>query len=101
MLYTIKNPSCGVLMKCTFACTNPRNYLDLPCLPHGLPPARSVMFVQGPDIAIHHPDSVLGEMNSWCIEHHGESGLTERCRESIVSMEEAEAQVSSDFPQSS
>ncbi|CAL5222831.1 g5254 [Coccomyxa viridis] len=49
--------------------------------------------LEGPDIAIHHPDSVLGEMNSWCIEHHGESGLTERCRKSTVSMEEAEAQV--------
>lgn len=59
------------------------------------------MLVQGPDIAIHHPDSVLGEMNSWCIEHHGESGLTERCRKSTVSMEEAEAQVSIGLPQRS
>ena len=49
--------------------------------------------LQGPDIAIHHPDSVLDEMNSWCIEHHGSSGLTQRCRESKISIEEAEAQV--------
>ncbi len=49
--------------------------------------------VQGPDIAIHHPDSVLSEMNSWCIEHHGSSGLTQRCRDSTTSMEDAEAQV--------
>lgn len=49
--------------------------------------------MQGPDIAIHHPDSVLSEMNSWCIEHHGDSGLTQRCRDSSISMEEAESQV--------
>ena len=49
--------------------------------------------MQGPDIAIHHPDSVLDEMNSWCIEQHGSSGLTQRCRDSTTSMEDAEAQV--------
>ena len=62
---------------------------------------KCAMLVQGPDLAIHHPDSVLGEMNSWCIEHHGESGLTQRCRESTLSMEEAESQVSSNALRSS
>ena len=56
-------------------------------------PHQAKHVVQGPDIAIHHPDSVLDEMNSWCIEHHGSSGLTQRCRDSTTSMEVAEAQV--------
>jgi len=36
----------------------------------------------GPVFAIHQPDNVLNNMNEWCIEHHGRSGLTKRCRES-------------------
>ncbi|NQZ82877.1 MAG: oligoribonuclease [Colwellia sp.] len=36
----------------------------------------------GPVFAIHQPDKVLDNMNEWCIEHHGKSGLTKRCRES-------------------
>jgi len=36
----------------------------------------------GPVFAIHQPDNVLNNMNEWCIEHHGRSGLTQRCRES-------------------
>lgn len=45
---------------------------------------------QGPCTAIHHPDSVLDGMNDWCKEHHGKSGLTQRVRDSTVSMAEAE-----------
>jgi hypothetical protein len=48
---------------------------------------------QGPSIAIHHCDAVVEAMNDWCKEHHGKSGLTQRVRESTVSLEEAEAQV--------
>ena len=47
----------------------------------------------GPSLAIHQPEEVLGGMNAWCVEHHGKSGLTERCRESEVSLAEAEARV--------
>jgi oligoribonuclease len=50
------------------------------------------MCVQGPELAIHHSEEVLAAMNEWCIEHHGSSGLTERCRASTVSMAQAEAQ---------
>ena len=28
------------------------------------------------------PDSVLESMSEWCIEHHGDSGLTDACRQS-------------------
>lgn len=47
----------------------------------------------GPNLAIYQPEEVLAGMNAWCVEHHGRSGLTERCRTSVVSLEEAEAQV--------
>jgi len=29
---------------------------------------------QGPNVVIHHPDSVLNSMNEWCIQHHGQVG---------------------------
>ncbi len=32
-------------------------------------------------------------MNDWCKEHHGKSGLAQRVRESVLTMEEAEDQV--------
>lgn len=51
------------------------------------------MVVQGPEIAIQQNEEVLKSMNAWCIEHHGASGLTQRCRESTTSMQEAEVQV--------
>lgn len=46
---------------------------------------------EGPNIAIHHPDSVLEAMNDWCKVHHAKSGLTERVRQSTIGMKEAEA----------
>ncbi|KAG2440451.1 hypothetical protein HYH02_010333 [Chlamydomonas schloesseri] len=49
--------------------------------------------VQGPATAIHHSDEVLGAMNEWCIQHHGASGLTQRCRDSKVDMAAAEQMV--------
>jgi oligoribonuclease len=45
---------------------------------------------EGPAIAIHQPAAVLRAMDSWCVEHHGKSGLTERCRTSKVAMSQAE-----------
>ncbi len=32
-------------------------------------------------------------MNEWCIQHHGESGLTKRVKESPLSLEDCENQV--------
>ncbi|MCV2884414.1 oligoribonuclease [Aestuariibacter sp. AA17] len=40
------------------------------------------ILAEGPVLAIHQPDSVLDNMDQWCIDTHGESGLTKRCRES-------------------
>lgn len=45
---------------------------------------------EGPVIAVHHSDDVLGNMNEWCIKTHGETGLTERARQSTTSLAEAE-----------
>lgn len=49
--------------------------------------------IHGPEIVIHHDEDVLSTMNDWCKEHHGKSGLTQRVRESTVTLREAEAQV--------
>ena len=47
------------------------------------------ILAQGPVFAINQPKSVLENMNPWCIEQHGKSGLTGRCLESKVSLEQA------------
>eukprot|EP00762_Andalucia_godoyi_P001069 ANDGO_01936.mRNA.1 putative oligoribonuclease len=41
-------------------------------------------------IVIHQSDDVLDGMNDWCIKHHGESGLTRKVRDSVVSERDAE-----------
>ena len=50
------------------------------------------ILAQGPVFAISQSDQVLDTMSEWCIEHHGQSGLTKRCRDSEVSLAEATAQ---------
>lgn len=47
------------------------------------------ILAEGPEIAIYQPDDVLENMNEWCIKQHGKSGLTDRCRKSTVSEQEA------------
>ncbi|PKG85404.1 oligoribonuclease [Colwellia sp. 75C3] len=47
---------------------------------------------QGPIFAINQSDDVLDNMSEWCIEHHGNSGLTQRCRDSKVSLAQATEQ---------
>jgi hypothetical protein len=54
--------------------------------------ARRPAPAQGPELAIHHGDAVLAAMNEWSERQHGGSGLTQRCRESAVSMRDAEDQ---------
>ena len=39
---------------------------------------------EGPNIVIHHPEEVLTSMNEWCIDHHGNSGLTQMVRDSKI-----------------
>jgi oligoribonuclease len=48
------------------------------------------VLAEGPVIAIHQPESVLVAMDPWCIIQHGQSGLTQRCRDSLISLKEAE-----------
>ncbi|MBL7003049.1 MAG: oligoribonuclease [Gammaproteobacteria bacterium] len=45
---------------------------------------------EGPVIAIHQSDEILAKMDEWNTQHHGDSGLTERVKNSKVSMREAE-----------
>ena len=48
---------------------------------------------EGPNLVVHQSDELLAEMDAWNTQHHGDSGLTERVRQSTVSEAEAEAQV--------
>ncbi len=48
------------------------------------------LVAEGPVIAIHQPDSLLNAMDDWCTKTHGESGLTQRVKDSKVSEREAE-----------
>ena len=45
---------------------------------------------EGPIFAIHQSESVLGEMDEWCTRQHGESGLSDRVRQSTMTLETAE-----------
>ena len=49
--------------------------------------------IEGPELVIHHPDEVLDNMNQWCIEHHGQSGLTDRVKASDITLKDAEDKV--------
>ncbi|REL37038.1 oligoribonuclease [Thalassotalea euphylliae] len=49
------------------------------------------VLAEGPVFAIHQSDDVLDNMSEWCIEHHGKSGLTERCRKSTTDLATASA----------
>jgi len=46
----------------------------------------------GPVIAVHQSDALLAGMDEWNTRTHGESGLSQRVRESKISAAEAEAQ---------
>jgi len=48
---------------------------------------------KGTNIVIHQDQRILANMNQWCIEHHERSGLTQKVRESKISMKEAEDQI--------
>ncbi|MCC6076445.1 oligoribonuclease [Pseudomonas sp. GCM10022188] len=48
------------------------------------------VLAEGPTLVIHQSDEVLANMNPWCIEQHGKSGLTQRVRDSRLSEAEAE-----------
>ncbi len=50
------------------------------------------ILAEGPVLAIHQPDAVLDLMDEWCVRTHGQSGLTQRVRDSRISEAEAEQQ---------
>ncbi len=47
---------------------------------------------QGPNLAIHQPDSILAKMDEWNQKQHGQSGLIARVKESTISTQDAEQQ---------
>ncbi|MDM1708796.1 oligoribonuclease [Thiopseudomonas alkaliphila] len=49
------------------------------------------VLAEGPVLAIHQPDEVLVQMDEWNTRQHGGSGLTQRVRESKITLAEAEA----------
>ncbi|RXG52981.1 Oligoribonuclease, mitochondrial [Armadillidium vulgare] len=48
---------------------------------------------EGPNLVIKVDDGTLDNMNEWCKKHHGESGLTEACRKSDVTLQMAEDRI--------
>jgi oligoribonuclease len=49
------------------------------------------VLAEGPCFAVHQSEAVLVNMDPWCVEQHGKSGLTRRVLESRTRMEEAQA----------
>lgn len=49
------------------------------------------ILAEGPVFAIKQSKDVLDNMSQWCVEHHGASGLTQRCLSSDVSLTTATA----------
>ena len=47
------------------------------------------ILAEGPVLAIHQSDDVLDNMDEWCVQTHGASGLTERCRQSTINEHQA------------
>jgi len=50
------------------------------------------ILAEGPMIAIHQSDELLNGMDEWCTNQHGQSGLTQRVKDSVVNEAEAEQQ---------
>ena len=48
------------------------------------------ILAEGPCLAIRQSEEVLAGMDPWCVEQHGKSGLTRRCRDSAVTAPDAQ-----------
>ena len=48
------------------------------------------ILAEGPQLVIHQSQTMMDSMNEWCIEHHGQSGLTGRVLASKISCAKAE-----------
>ncbi|ERI51070.1 oligoribonuclease [Pseudomonas sp. AOB-7] len=85
---------------------NPNNLIWIDLEMTGLEPERDVIIemativtdselnvlAEGPVIAIHQSDAALAAMDEWNTRTHGQSGLTQRVRESRIDTAAAEAQ---------
>ncbi len=45
---------------------------------------------EGPMLAIHQPDEILDAMDEWNTRQHGKSGLTQRVKDSVLTLQDAE-----------
>jgi oligoribonuclease len=84
---------------------NPQNLIWIDLEMTGLEPERDVIIemativtdsdlnilAEGPVIAVHQSDELLAGMDEWNTRTHGQSGLTQRVRESKIGPAEAEA----------
>jgi oligoribonuclease len=50
------------------------------------------LIAEGPSLAVHQSDAALEAMDEWCTRQHGQSGLTQRVRESVLGERDAELQ---------
>ena len=50
------------------------------------------ILAEGPSLAIHQSDAILDAMDEWCTNQHGNSGLTQRVKDSAISESDAEQQ---------
>ncbi|HIQ53774.1 MAG TPA: oligoribonuclease [Pseudomonas pachastrellae] len=50
------------------------------------------VLAEGPSLAVKQPDALLDGMDEWNTRQHGQSGLTQRVRDSQISVAEAERQ---------
>ena len=50
------------------------------------------VLAEGPSIVVKQPDAMLDGMDEWNTRQHGQSGLTQRVRDSQISIAEAERQ---------
>ena len=50
------------------------------------------ILAEGPAIAVHQEEAVLAAMGDWCTRQHGQSGLTQRVRDSRIGTQDAEQQ---------
>lgn len=47
---------------------------------------------EGPNLVIHQPDEILLNMNPWCLEQHGKTGLIAASQDSTTTLEDAQQQ---------
>jgi oligoribonuclease len=50
------------------------------------------ILAEGPSLAIHQSSDILADMDEWNTEHHTNSGLVQRIKDSVISTKQAEKQ---------